>query len=316
MVTQQVASTLFINSPSNLIIIGADVKGKHKGAVGLFRLFKEIRSNYGIDAFADLHDVIRTHFLTLYCRLYGIPVARIRKGRAMKRKLTRSRRKQLTQLITSHERYFDVFHRLGFDSHTDFASLYKDKADPSEFSEITPPKADGEKWIAIAPFAKHKGKIYPVEKMEEVVSGLSELQDVKIFLFGGGGYERDVLRKWADKFKNTISIAEKRYGFQKELALLSHADVMLSMDSANMHLASLVNVPVISIWGATHPYCGFTGWKQNAGNIIQADMPCRPCSVFGNKECARGDYACLYGIAPETILKKVKKILYKGNDNE
>ena len=48
-----------------------------------------------------------------------------------------------------------------------------------------------------------------------------------------------------------------------ELNLMSHLDVMLSMDSANMHLASLVNIPVVSVWGATHPYAGFMVSPQN-----------------------------------------------------
>lgn len=39
-----------------------------------------------------------------------------------------------------------------------------------------------------------------------------------------------------------------KLNMRTELNLMSHLDVMLSMDSANMHLASLVNIPVVSIW--------------------------------------------------------------------
>ena len=79
-----------------------------------------------------------------------------------------------------------------------------------------------------------------------------------------------------------------------------------------MHLASLVKLPVVSVWGATHPYCGFTGWKQSPENIVQLDLPCRPCSVFGNKPCVSGGYACLNGITPEMILNKVERVLNKN----
>jgi ADP-heptose:LPS heptosyltransferase len=92
---------------------------------------------------------------------------------------------------------------------------------------------------------------------------------------------------------------------------MSHLDVMISMDSANMHLASLVNTPVVSVWGATHPYGGFMGWNQDPNNAVQLDLPCRPCSIYGKKPCIRGDYACLNNISPELILNKVENLLNK-----
>ena len=96
---------------------------------------------------------------------------------------------------------------------------------------------------------------------------------------------------------------------QEELVLMSHLDVMVSMDSANMHLASLVHVPVVSVWGATHPYAGFMGWNQDDDMTVQVQLPCRPCSVFGNKACYRGDMACMNRITPEMIINKVEKVL-------
>lgn len=146
--------------------------------------------------------------------------------------------------------------------------------------------------------------------MSLVVDTLSQRAGTRLFLFGGGGYERDILEEWACEHPhNVTSLAGKRYGFAKELALLSHCDVMLSMDSANMHLASLVELPVVSVWGATHPYCGFTGWHQNPANEVQADLPCRPCSVFGNKPCQRGDYACLRGIDYHAIVQRLDNVI-------
>jgi ADP-heptose:LPS heptosyltransferase len=76
-----------------------------------------------------------------------------------------------------------------------------------------------------------------------------------------------------------------------------------------MHLASLAAVPVVSIWGATHPSAGFLGWGQQADNAIGLDLDCRPCSIYGQKACRRGDYACLSGITPQTIVDKVNLII-------
>ena len=312
MITQPVASSLFINAPSNLTVIGVDVKEEYHGVWGMCKLFRRLRHDYSIDLFVDLHDVIRTHAITACCILTGVPFRRIRKGRGEKRKLTRTVGKDLHRLVSSHERYADVFRRAGFCFPESFVSLFPEPVGQDVFSEVTAPKQAGDVWIAVAPFAKHQGKIYPVGKMAEVVERLAGRKGVKVFLFGGGGKERELLHEWAYRHDNIVSMAERRYGFPLELALLSYMDVMLSMDSANMHLASLVCLPVVSVWGATHPYCGFTGWKQRQEDIVQADLPCRPCSVFGNRPCMRGDYACFSAITPDMILEKIDSVILRN----
>lgn len=308
MLTRKSMTSVFLNTPPNLRVIGVNLED-YNGAAGLWKLFRELRAELDFDGFIDLHDVLRTKVLGLYCRLSGIPVSVINKGRKGKRSLTRMRNKVLLPLISSRARYRQAFHKIGLpvDNRFDglFAGMPHGKADPKEFAAVTGPKAPGEHWIGIAPFAKHDGKIYPPEMMELVVSELSARKDTHIFLFGGGEKERKVLDSWAGKYPRVISLAAKRLGFPVELALTSWLDVMVSMDSANMHLASLVATPVVSIWGATHPYCGFKGWRQKEENIIQLPMTCRPCSVFGNKPCFRGDYHCLRGISPKTIISRV-----------
>lgn len=301
---------LFVNAPDNLVVTGVDFKHEYPHVNDLWRLFSQLRKKYDIDAIADLHGVLRSYAISLAGIVRGLKVHTIRKGRRHKRALTRPRNKVMLPLISSRARYREVFYRFGFAVEDRFDGLYSTgKADPAIFSSITGPKIPGEKWIGIAPFAKHKGKIYPPELMEKVVAELSELPDVRIFLFGGGEEEREILGRWAATYKGVTSLADKKHGFPVEMALQSHLDTMVTMDSANMHLASLVGVRVVSIWGATHSYCGFKGYRQKESDIIQLPMTCRPCSVFGNKPCARGDYHCLRGISPQQIVKKVKSII-------
>ena len=307
MLTQKVASQLFIHAPENLQVMVADVKGRHKGFKGLYRLAREMRQ-LPVDAVADLHDVLRTKVLRLFFKLWGIRVAVIDKGRKEKQQLTAHKEKVLRPLRSSFERYGAVFESLGFKAVYDFDSLYgRDGGDESLYSAVTSPKSRDEYWIGIAPFAKHKGKIYPLDRMERVVSALSGEPGVKIFLFGSGERERETFALWRERYEHVCSLADKRHGFAVELSLISHLDVMVSMDSANMHLASLVSTPVVSVWGATHPYCGFLGWRQSEDNAIQLSIACRPCSIFGNKPCRRKDYACM-DIAPEAIVDRVKKL--------
>lgn len=114
---------------------------------------------------------------------------------------------------------------------------------------------------------------------------------------------------WEEKYPQVMNASGKLHGISDELILMSHLRLMISMDSGNMHLASLVNTPVVSIWGATHPYAGFMGWHQSPDNAVQLDMPCRPCSIYGNKPCMRGDFACMKNISPELIVEKVENVL-------
>ena len=310
LITRPSMTSIFINAPKNLKLIGIDVKEEYKGLMGMRRLLNELRKEYLIDAFVDLHDVLRTHMLRFLCHLHRIPTARINKGRGGKRALTRKQNKVMLPLTSSIARYSETFFRLGLPIQERFDGLFDQKeAEPSLFGEITSPKNADEIWIGIAPFAKHKGKIYPPELMEKVVADLSQITHAKIFLFGGGKEEQEVLGSWAQKYERVMSLAEKRYGFAAEMALMSHLDVMVSMDSANMHLASLVGTKVVSIWGATHPYCGFKGWRQVEGNMIQLPMTCRPCSVFGNKPCHRGDYQCLAGIPSQVVIDKIRSLV-------
>lgn len=302
--TQRVTSSLFMYAPANLQIYIADVKARHKGLAGLWLLYKEL-SALGIDAVADLHNVLRTKTLRLLFRLAGKPTFVIDKGRASKRQLTSRHHKELHPLKPMAERYADVFRAMSMPYTPQFTTLYPEgKGDAGLLSALTPPKKEGEYWIGIAPFAKHEGKIYPPDEMERVVALLSRHERLHIFLFGAGS-EAELLARWQERYPRVTSLASQRLGFKVELSLMSYLDVMLSMDSANMHLAALAGVPVVSVWGATHPYAGFLGYTASPADVIQSDLPCRPCSVFGNKPCYRGDYACLRAIRPERVVEKV-----------
>ena len=296
---------IFNEMPSNVQFLGADLKGEHKGIAGLNKLFKTL-AQYKFDYVADFHDVLRSKYLGLRFKLNGTPVATVFKGRAGKRKLVRRKNKVFVRQKSLFQRYTDVLENLGFPISANFDSIFgEDRGDFSKIKEVVGDKR--QKWLGIAPFAQHKGKIYPIDKMEQVIAHLSKEDRVKIFLFGGGSKEKQVFDEWVKKYPSVMSMIG-RLDMEKELILMSYLDLMLSMDSANMHLASLVNIPVLSVWGATHPYAGFLGWKQLPTNTIQIeDLNCRPCSVYGQKECFRKDYACLNRIDPQTIIDRIER---------
>lgn len=300
---------VFENKPENLTIVGIDLS-YYRGARGIWILAEALRRRYAIDTFVDLHDVLRTQLLRAFLAVRGVKCSHIDKGRSEKKKLTRPNNKVLIQLKSTALRYDETFARAGVALADSFRSLYgADKGNPLEFREVSGPKQPGEKWIAVAPFAKHPGKVYPFESLAKVVEHFAAQENVRIFMFGYGANEQAQIETLSSRHANVVDMATAMLGIGAELALLSHCDVMLSMDSANMHLASLVDLRTISVWGATHPYTGFFGRGQKPTDAVQLDMTCRPCSVFGNKPCVRGDYHCLRGITPQMIIRKVNEAL-------
>ncbi len=310
---------LFVNAPVNLSVLPVDFS-QYRGAAGLWRLASRLCKEYGISIFVDLHDVVRTKLLRIFLGLRGVRCVSIDKGRAEKRALTRQRRKRLVQLKTSAIRYLETFGRAGILLPADAAkkiaspsappgTVYAPGAGPAEaFSTVSPPKTAGEYWLAVAPFAAHKGKIYPPGLMREVIMHFAAQKGVRIFLFGFGKNEENEIDRLCAGCADTVNMARARLGIGAELALLSHCDAMLSMDSANMHLASLAGLRAVTVWGATHPCAGFYGAGQNPADAIQLDMDCRPCSIFGNRPCRIGGYPCLTQIPAASINSKLQAI--------
>lgn len=302
--TQRFPARFFINPPANVTILGVDLKKEYPGVKGILRLAAFLRKQ-GFDAVADLHDVLRSKCIRILLQGCGVRSAHIDKGRTEKKALVRASGKIKKPLRSSFDRYAEVFYRLGFHFENNFKSVYEQQASPTACLSLTGEKSG--RWIGIAPFAKHGGKIYPQEQCEALVKALANSDKTRVFLFGAGPEEQGVLEAWESRYPGVLSIAGK-LNITDEIALMSRLDAMVSMDSANMHLASLTGTPVVSIWGATHPYAGFMGWGQQPENAIGLDLECRPCSVFGNKPCLRGDYACMTRLEIAPILKRINEI--------
>jgi len=300
--------SLFQELPSNVRFLGIDLKGKYNGIQGLNLLYKELHDEK-YEFVADFHSVIRSQYLRIRFMLDGVKTASIVKGRKEKKKLTQKKNKTFVQLKSGFTRYYEVLEKLGFNFNVNFESVATETdAHSSDLITFTGAKNDF-KWLGIAPFAKHKGKIYPLELQEKVIAHFANDPRIKVFIFGGGESEKKLVDELVVKYPSVTSMVGK-LNMSQELLLMSRLDLMYSMDSANMHLASLVNTPVVSVWGATHPYAGFMGWNQSNENAIQVDLFCRPCSIYGQIPCYRKDYACLYQISPENIINRIEKNLF------
>ncbi len=304
MVSQPMMAGLFDCCPSNVVFLPAGIHGKHKGISGLYQLYREIGAK-NVDVICDMHDVIRTRIFCFYFKLHRIPVFRIDKERKERRLLTRKNKKVFKQLKTSFQRYRDVFARAGLSlNYFDFwPKMSPNLENLPEMQAIYGPKNTF--WLGFAPFARHEGKIYPLERAEKILAHFATDTRFKVFLFGGGNDEATQMNQWKERYPSVVLSSGNT--LKDEVKLMSVLDLMYAMDSANMHLGSLAHTPVLSVWGATHTYAGFYGLFQSEQNMIQAELSCRPCSIFGNKPCYRKDYACMNNISPESIITHIEK---------
>lgn len=291
----------FFRELPNVTVFCAEVNGKHKNLYGLYKLSKELKS-LGIEAVADLHNVLRSNILKFF--FFGKLFVQIDKGRAKKKALVTG--VCFAQLKTTHQRYVDVFETLGFKLdllNPSFApKVILDDKSKSVLGDLST------KLIGIAPFAAHEGKMYPLDEMKLVIGALSK--DYKVVLFGGGQKEITILNGFEDAFENVVNVAGK-LSLVEELDVISNLDVMLSMDSGNAHLAAMLGIKTVTIWGVTHPYAGFNPFNQPADYALLSDrnkFPKIPTSVYGNKYPENYKEASR-SISPKTIIDKIKSLV-------
>ncbi|NGY36672.1 glycosyltransferase family 9 protein [Flavobacterium sp. XN-5] len=301
----------FFEGISNVSFFAFDEKNRHKGFLGLIRLFKDV-SKLNIDAFADLHNVLRSKIVRTLFALSRKRTAFTDKGREAKKALTRAENKFFQPLATVFERHAKVFEELGFPidlSSRDMGTIFPKKAVlNADVLELI--GANNQKLIGIAPFAQYDSKVYPLDLMQKVIHQLAENPTYKILLFGGGKKEIELLNSLSSSNENVINVAGK-IKFQQELQLISNLDVMVSMDSGNAHIAAMLGVKVISLWGATHPYAGFAPFNQPLTNSLVSDRekyPMLPTSIYGNK-VVPGYEDAMKTILPESVVRTVRSQL-------
>lgn len=291
----------FFRDLKNVTIFSPDLNGKHKGFLGLYKLSKELKS-LGIDEVADLHNVLRTKIIKFF--FFGKTFKQIDKGREEKKALVVGQK--FEQLKTTHERYADVFRKLGYTINLSNPNFPEQKTLDQSTQDLI--KKDNKNWIGIAPFAQYQSKMYPLDLLERVIFELSKSN--KILLFGGGKKEIKILNAFQDKYSNVINLAGK-LSLSQELDVISNLDVMLAMDSGNAHIAAMLGKKVVTIWNVTHPFAGFSPFNQPEDYCLlsnRSQFPLIPTSIYGNKFPENYKEASRT-IAPDTVIKKIDFIL-------
>ena len=278
-------------------------KEKHKSIKGLYSLLIDIK-NLNVNHIVDLHNVIKTKLLRFFI-LTNLKITNshfiLDKGRSEKKNLIKG--SALFRLKSMQQRYAEVFSGLNIKIDLDSFRFYKKIDIGSKNYGFSLKK----KLIGIAPFAKHASKEYSISKILKIIDELND--SFEILIFGGPGEEKKIEKICKNK-KNTFNISSK-YSLQEEMSIISNLDIMISMDSANGHIASLFGINVITIWGSTHPFTGYSPFMQPDFHSIIPDrnlFPNVPVSIYGSN-CPKDYVDAINSIKTDDILKKIKEII-------
>ncbi len=317
MVTRKFFEPFFYGIPG-IHLFFPDLNHRHKGLFGLIRLYNDLNKEGPFSSVIDLHGVIRTKILTRLFKWSGVPGFTIDKGRKEKRFILKS--KYIRGLKHISTRYLDTFNAAGIKGQIGRAPYleYPDEAVVRADQFLSENSAGNHKIrIGLAPFATHKPKIWGINKFRELISLINNNYEVDFFLFGGGKEEISNLKE-LEQYSSNIHLIAGNLNLQEELALIKMLDLMISMDSSNMHLSALLGIPTVSIWGGTHPAFGFSPLGQPSEYQIQTPasrLKCRPCSVFGGKPCIYTEPKCMEMIQSHDVFKTLEKLnLLKVND--
>lgn len=304
----------FFYDMERVVVFPADVDYTYTGFFGIRDLFRKLVRKGNYEVVMDMHDHIRTKVLRTFFKLFGTPVVVFDKGREEKKAFTRKENKITTPLPHTVERYRLAFEKAGYSfaigeqPYLALSDVIQNASGWFAYKKST----ESRKWIGLAPFAKHKTKIWPLENYTELIRQVLQKKDVKFFLFGEGDKEITFFESLRKQFPNNVEVIAGQLKLRQEIALMNHLDVMLCVDSSNMHVAALAGLKLVSIWGGTHPDVGFAPYKVNPNSIVQIsreELPCIPCSVYGREKCFRGDFACLTRIKPELIAERIEQAL-------
>ncbi len=166
---------------------------------------------------------------------------------------------------------------------------------------------EDEKIVGIAPGSVWATKRWLPERFAEVADLLQQKSGVKV-VFLGSEEDEKLCKRIAGQMKTQSVILAGKTDILQSAAIISLCRVILSNDSAPVHIASAMKRPVVAIFGSTIPEFGFAPYGEGH-LIVQKKMECRPCGIHGKQKCPQKHFNCMKEITTEEVFKAVVSIL-------
>lgn len=162
---------------------------------------------------------------------------------------------------------------------------------------------DGQTIIAIAPGARSHTKLWEKQGYQQLSERLLKEYNARIIIVGDGK-DKALVQEIIERIKPAPLNACGKTTIGQLAHLLTKCRLLVSNDSAPMHLAWAVNTPVIAIFGPTSHKKYAPGGPQDV--VVHKVLECAPCE---QSLCRKGTRDCMKSISADEVFAACKKIL-------
>jgi len=164
-----------------------------------------------------------------------------------------------------------------------------------------------QRFVAVAPSANFEAKRWGSSYFAEVINALTS-KGWNVVLIGAKGKDETVAKKVMSKVKNHLKVLNLvgRTSVGELVHLIKLASLVISNDSAPIHIAEAVDTPAFTIYCATSSYYGF--YPRRGLFIEPKNLECHPCKP-NPKTCKKGTYECRYWVQPHEVLEEINLLL-------
>ncbi|MFH1380928.1 MAG: glycosyltransferase family 9 protein, partial [Candidatus Omnitrophota bacterium] len=294
---------VFINSPYIDEILVCDFKKRDRGFFGLLRIGKKLRAE-DFDIVIDLQNNKKSHilaFLSCAPKRFGYDNGKLSF-------LLNRRIRDNGFLLDPVKHQLKVLGLLGISNIDEKPELWPTTEDmkwaedffASEWLKINTKLvafniSSSPKWIT---------KLWPIEYFAELSNKLAKELGIRVILIGKDEGKKDArIDDFLKRIKCKPINAMGKTNIPRLAALIKKCDLLLSADSAPIHVAASVDTPFIALFGPTDPKRHLVPIERS--EVVKKDLKCSPCY---KRVCDKG-YICMRSIKPDEVYSKIVKLL-------
>jgi heptosyltransferase-2 len=295
------ASVLLANNPAVRKTIVYDKRGADRGASGFFRIASALRRRaYDVAYFAQ--GSVRSGALGLVAGIrnrigFSTSDGRIFYTSSVTPRAGDHHAQRLLSLATQ-------------DSGSDFGNgrirprLYPGAAERAQVDAVLGNAGNSNRVIAIAPGSVWATKRWPY--YAELAAELSAMGRIAVV---GSDADRPLANAIVDATGGHAIDATGRLSLLASAELIGRSALLVSNDSAPLHLASAMNTPTIAVFGPTVPGIGFGPLAERSHVAGHEGLDCRPCHRHGPDRCPLGHWRCMREITPGAVAQLARALL-------
>lgn len=187
--------------------------------------------------------------------------------------------------------------------------LYPGPTERAVVDDVLGPSAAGEPIVVFAP-----GSVWATKRWPYYAELARALRDEARIAIVGAETDRDLAEAIIGATKGQAVDATGRLSLLASADLIGRAALVVTNDSAPLHLASAMNTPTIAVFGPTVPEFGFGPLADSSIVVGRDDLACRPCDRHGPQKCPLGHWRCMREISPEQVAGLARSLITRGSD--